>query len=69
VTIRRILGGLRPADRALLDYALEAGLTNWTVRYRPGRWVGVNILPDTMPHLVVEQTAGAFAAGTYTEDA
>jgi hypothetical protein len=63
VTIKMILSQLAREDSELLSYAMETGLTNQFVEYRPGRWVGVNIIPELMPHLVVEKTAGIYAAG------
>ena len=63
MTIREILKSLPPADAELLRYGVEAGLTNQLVEYAPGRFVGVNIIPESMPHLVVEQTANAYAEG------
>lgn len=64
MSIKVILSQLSRDDSELLSYAMETCLTNQFVEYRPNRWVGVNILPDLMPHLVVEQTAGMYSAGT-----
>lgn len=64
MSIRSILAMLPQQDYELLTYAHEEGLTNQYVEYRPGRFVGVNVLPELMPHLVVEKTAGAYSAGS-----
>lgn len=64
MSIKVILSQLSRQDSELLSYAMETSLTNQFVEYRPGRWVGVNILPDLMPHLVVEKTAGHYSSGT-----
>jgi hypothetical protein len=63
MTIKILLRFLSDDDRELLSYAFEHGLTNQFVEYRPGRFVGVNIIPELMPNLVIEQTAGAYSAG------
>lgn len=63
MTIREILSQLRPEDQELLRYAREAGLDNQIVEYVPGRFIGVNILADFMPQLVIEQNAGPFFEG------
>lgn len=64
MSIKSILRLLSHEDGELLSYALESGLTNQFVEYQPGRFVGVNILPELMPNLVIDQTAGLFSAGT-----
>ena len=68
MSIKAILSQLSRDDSELLSYAMETRLTNQFVEYRPNRWVGVNILPNLMPHLVVEQTAGMYSAGTIVRD-
>lgn len=67
MTIKQILQRLSPANLELLEYAREQGITNMLVTYAPGRWVGVNILPEVMPRLRVEQTAGIYAEGEFID--
>jgi hypothetical protein len=63
MTIKGLLTVITPEDYELLTYALEQGLDNTFIEYRPGKFVGVNIIPELMPHLIIEQTAGHYSAG------
>lgn len=61
-SLRSILAMLPKNDRQYLQVAFDNEIPNKWVEYEPGRFIGVNITDLSI--LVVEETAGYYAAGS-----
>lgn len=62
-SLRQLLDGISPKDRALLQYAFENGKTQIVMVEDSQQFLGVNI-PKGNPIYEISQEAGSWSSGT-----